>query len=136
MLYKFSVLILVLVISGCVMDRKSEVVAINNNTTSGVLVVQNTNTNIADSLVFNGYVDQIQLSPGEITSIWVPYISIKKLPNSEKTTFSFFNVDSLEKYRKLKKMKGIIKSSLIRKFSIQLNKVQDPVDMVYVIEPF
>ncbi|WP_316839142.1 hypothetical protein [Pedobacter gandavensis] len=118
------------------MDRKSEVVVINNNTTSSILVAKLLIPNLTDSLVFIDYLDQTHVNSGEVSSIWLPYGNLKNLPASEIAYFYIFNVDSLEKYRSIKKVQGILKASLIRRFSIQLNEVKNQVDTVYVIKPF
>lgn len=136
MLSKLILLISVLVISGCVVDRRSEVVVINNNSRSSVLVVKTPIPDLTDSLVFIDHLDQTDFSSGEIRGIAVPYGNLKNLPASEKMYVYIFSIDSLEKYRRLKKMQGIMKSSLIREFSLQLNQVQDPVRTEYVINTF
>lgn len=123
-------------ISGCVMDSKTGIVVINNNTSSSVLIAKLINPNITDSLVFLDDLDKTNLQNGEVRSIWLPYSNLKSLSSSEKVHFYIFSIDSLVKYRKLKKVQGIVKSSLIRRFSIQLNKVQDRLDTVYVIKQF
>lgn len=134
MLKNIFLLFIVLVLGGCVMDRKSGIIVIANDTNSAKLVAKQPIQDITDSLVFSNLLDKDELSSGEIRSIWLPYSNLRNLPSSEKVYFYIFNVDSLEKYRKAKKVDGIIDLCLIKKFSIQLNKVEDQLDTVYVNE--
>ncbi len=68
-----------------------------------ILVAKKTIPHLTDSLVFIDYLDQTYINSGEIRGISLPFGNLKNLPASEIAYFYIFNVDSLEKYRKLKK---------------------------------
>ena len=132
MVKKIIWLFFLIIFSGCIMDRKSGIVVIVNDTNSNILVAKQPTQEITDSIVFSNLLDKDEFSIGEIRSIWLPYGNLSSLPSSEKVYFYIFNLDSLEKYRMEKKLSGIMNSCLINKFSIQLNKVKDQLDTVYV----
>lgn len=92
-------------------------------------------SDMADSLLCNDriYLDtylQPGLSQGIATSPDKGEIS--KLPDSTKEYIYFFNKDSLDKYQKLHLCNGIVKHCLVKKVVIQLNKVKEPFDTVYI----
>lgn len=125
-------LISILVLGGCVMDRKSSVLVIANDTDSNILVVKQPYREITDNLVFSNHLDWEEFNSGEIKTVWLPYSRLRNLPPNERAYFYVFNTDSLEKYRGLKKANGIIKLCLIKEFSLQLNEVKDQLDTLYV----
>ena len=132
MLGKLFLLFVAFILSSCIMDRNTGVVVINNDTNSSILLAKQPNQNITDSLVFLNDLDKAELISGEIRNICLPYSNLQSLPSNEKAYLYIFNIDSLEKYRKSKKVDGIMDLCLIDKYSIQLNKVKDELDTIYV----
>lgn len=57
---------------------------------------------------------------------------LSKLPDSAKQFIYIFNLDSLNKYQKLKICDGIVKRCLVKRIEIQLNKVKEPMDTVFI----
>jgi hypothetical protein len=58
--------------------------------------------------------------------------SLTELPDSVKQIIFIFNKDSLDKYQKLKLCDVIVKRCLVKKIEIQLNKVKEPLDTVFI----
>jgi hypothetical protein len=84
---KFLFFLTVIAFSSCVMDRKSGVIVIGNDTNSSILVVKQPEQNITDSLVFLDNLDKVKLNRGETKSIWLPYGNLKNLPAKERAYF-------------------------------------------------
>ena len=129
---EFILLFLVLATSGCILDQKSEVIVIANNTNSSIVVVKQPTQNITDSVLFKNQLDNSEFVGGEVRSIWLPDTHLRNLPNSERVYFYIFNTDSLDKYRNRNKLNGIFKKCLIKEFSLQLNQVIEVMDTIYV----
>ena len=58
--------------------------------------------------------------------------NLSELPDSVKQYIYIFNLDSLNKYKKLQICEGIVKRCLVKRIEIQLNKVKEPMDTVFI----
>jgi hypothetical protein len=107
-------------------------------------IKNNTNTDLAgaewdnfmaDSLLCNDRINlDYYIQPGlfEELSTRPNKGDLQELPDSSKQYIYIFNLDSLNKYQKLKICEGIVKRCLVKKIEIQLNKVKEPMDTVYI----
>ena len=104
------------------------------NNTNDALVGGNWYKSMTDSVLcndriyLNSYVGP-HLSQGLATG---GDVNLSSQPDSAKEYIYIFNEDSLTKYQKLKICDGIVKHCLVKKIEIQLNKVKDPMDTVFI----
>lgn len=106
---------------------------IKNNTNSD-LVGANWYESMTDSVLCNDrvyfrYYIQPNLTEGLSTG---GNKRLSEEPDSSKEYIYIFNPDSLDKYQKLKICAGIVKHCLIKKIEIQLNRVKEPMDTVFI----
>lgn len=90
---------------------------------------------MADSMLCNDKINlsyYIQPNLSEPLSTRPDKGNLSELPDSVKQYIFIFNLDSLNKYQKLKLCGGIVKHCLVKKIEIQLNKVKKPWDTVYI----
>ncbi|WP_259066419.1 hypothetical protein HDF24_22010 [Mucilaginibacter sp. X4EP1] len=90
---------------------------------------------MADSMLCEDKINlDYYLQPGlsEELSIRPDKGELSALPDSSKQYIYIFNSDSLDKYQKLKMCDGIVKRCLVKKIEIQLNKVKEPMDTVFI----
>ena len=104
------------------------------NNTSDTLVGANWYRNMTDSVLCNdriylNYYLQPHLSESLATG---GNVNLSSESDSSKEYIYIFNEDSLNKYQKLKICSGIVKHCIVKKIEIQLNKVKDPMDTVFI----
>ena len=111
----------------------NKIATIKNNSSSIVACALLKNGIMTDSLLYNdtSYMRYL-IQPQHYDTYTVPDSNLTKAPNSAKTYIYILKLDSLNKFRKLKLINGILKHSLLKKIEVQLNKVQEPVDTIYV----
>jgi hypothetical protein len=117
-------------ISSCDWQAKIALIKNNNKDTISCLIWDK--QPLTDSLL---YYDKVYIKdwipPDSSGTITLPNRQLKKAPDSVKTYIYVFDVDSINKYRKMNPSKGILKHSLLKKIIIQLNKVKEPLDTIY-----
>jgi len=57
---------------------------------------------------------------------------LSAMPDSAIQFIYFFYLDSLNKYQKLQICDGIVNHCLLKRIEIQLNKVKEPMDTVFI----
>lgn len=89
---------------------------------------------MTDSILCNARVNILYIQPGESEPMETgrPDGELSKLPDSSKQVVYVFNMDSVNKYRKLKLCDGIVKHCLVKQLEIQLNKVKEPFDTISI----
>jgi hypothetical protein len=126
-------IVLLLINSSCGEKLHEKIGYIKNNTNSDLCGAE-WDKYMPDSLLCNdriniSYYIQPHLSAGLFTS---PVGNLNLQPDSLKQYIYIFNLDSLNKYQKLKICDGIVRSCLVKKIEIQLNKVKEPMDTIFV----
>ena len=126
----------ILILSACVFHPAKPQTGYIKNNTNADLVGAEWDKFMPDSLLCNdriylGHYLQPGLSQGLSTSHFREGDLIG-LPDTAKQYFYFFNLDSLNKYQKLKICDGIVKRCLVKRIEIQLNKVKDPTDTIFI----
>jgi len=117
---------------GCEMDKKIDIVVIANDGDSPLIIVTQPHKVITDSLLYHEYVGETTFGAREVRTISLPLFTLHSLPDSEKMYLFIFNLDSIQKFRNDKRIDGIFRKSLIKEISVQLNKVDDNLDTIYV----
>jgi hypothetical protein len=110
----------------------NKIATIKNNTSSIIACSLLKNGIMTDSSLYNdtSYMRYL-IKPQHYDTYTVPDSNLTKAPNSAKTYIYILKLDSLNKYRKLKLMNGILMHSLLKKIEVQLNKVKEPLDTIY-----
>ena|ERR1700757_1518637 len=116
----------------CVMDYRSEIIGVKNNTADTVLIAYLPTEGVTDRMLYNQQFDPMQLDPHETSAISLPGIKPLSQPDEVKCYVYAFNLDSLNSFKKQKKVIGLYQHALIKTFTIQLNKVKDPVDTITI----
>ncbi|MDN3584253.1 hypothetical protein [Mucilaginibacter flavus] len=130
---KLSVKALIVLLFMVSCAYNSKIATVKNNTSSTVACALLKNGIMTDSLLYSdtsymGYLIQ----PQHYDTYTLPDSNLTNAPNSAKTYIYILKLDSLNKFRKLKLVNGILTHSLLKKIEVQLNKVQEPVDTIYV----
>jgi len=133
--YNLPILILVFLVSiSC--DFKSKIAIIKNNTSGLIIGTSWPGGLLTDSILYNDSVYMTYwLEPHANTTISVPGGKLNTAADSIKDYLYFFDKDSLDKYKKIKQYSGILKASLLKEIKIQLNKVKEPLDTIYINSP-
>lgn len=126
----------ILIIPACRFHPPRPVKGVIKNNTREELIGVEWDKFMADSLLCNDsiYLDEY-LQPGLSLKLSTGHFrewDFIKLPDTTKQYFYFFNLDSLRKYQKLKICDGIVKRCLVKRIEIQLNKVIDPLDTIFI----
>lgn len=129
---KLVLLLETMCLISCAYDWHSGIALIKNNTASRILISKQPNQAMTDSILFNERFDEYWIDIGESQKLSLPNTVLSSKPDSEKAYLYVFNCDSVDKYQALKKIKGIVQSAFIRKIEIQLNKVKEPLDTIYI----
>lgn len=106
---------------------------IKNNTKSD-LVCANWYKSMADSSLCNNRINlntYLQPNLGNVLTTGGDR-NLNNEPDSSIEYIYIFNKDSLDKYQELKICEGIVKRCLVKKIEIQLNKVKEPMDTVFI----
>jgi len=126
------ILLEIMCLISCAYDWHSGIALIKNNTTSRILISKQPNQLMTDSILFNERFDEYWIDKGKFQKLSLPNTVLSSKPDSEKAYLYVFNCDSVDKYQALKKVRGIMKSAFIRRIEIQLNKVKEPLDTIYI----
>jgi len=122
-----------LTLCSCIYEKLHEPIGYIKNNTRQDLVGANWFEEMADTSLCN---DRIYINtyvqPGLIKELSTRPINLERQPDSVKEYIYIFNSDTLEKYRKLKICEGIVKRCLVKKIVIQLNKVKEPLDTIFI----
>ena len=129
---KILMVVIIFLLSACVMDWKAGIAIVKNNTSSRILIAIQPDELMTDSTLYNERFSEILVEPNLSRLVTLSNIKLISQSDSVKAYLYMFNCDSVDKYQELKKMQGIIKSSFIRKIEIQLNKVKEPLDTIYI----
>jgi hypothetical protein len=122
--------ILILIIS-CTSNNK--IATIKNNSSSTIACALLNNGIMTDSSLYNDTSYMRYLIPSQHYDTYtVPDSNLLKAPDSAMRYIYILKLDSLNKFRKLKLTTGILKHSLLKKIVVQLNKVQEPLDTIFV----
>jgi hypothetical protein len=131
-LIKITILTGIFFFSACVMDFQSDIAIIKNNTSSRLLIAKQPDEIMTDSTLYNERFSKTWIEANQTQFVILHNIKLSGQPDSVKTYLYVFNCDSVYKYQSLKKMKGIVQHTFIRKIEIQLNKVKVPLDTIYI----
>ena len=131
-----SVFVLISISFLCSCDYIDKVVIIKNNSRKPVFYIFPFEISKTDSSVNEFYTNQKQyiLKPDSLKNLFLFNTNLKTQPDSSKVSLYIFDIDSLNKYKKVASFKNMMNRSLIKKIEIQLNKVKEPVDTVYVFD--
>jgi hypothetical protein len=124
----------ILICSSCGEELHVKIGYVKNNTNSDLAGVE-WGEFISDSVLCHNRINlDYYLQPGlsEELSTWPGKGDLNDLPDSSKQYIFIFNLDSLNKYQKLHICEGIVKHCLVKKITIQLNKVKEPMDTVFI----
>lgn len=129
----FNVFILsAFLFNSCVLDWKADIAVVKNNTPSRILIAKLPTQIMTDSILYNERFSENWIDANKFQTISLPNTSLSSKPDSEKAYLYVFNCDSVHKYQKLQKMNGIIQHSFKVKIEIQLNRVKEPLDTIFV----
>jgi hypothetical protein len=119
-------------IVGC--DWMNYVAIVKNNSNKSIFIIYTLGKFVTDSSVATYYNDlkEYIIEPDSSKKLSTFNRVLNKEPDSSKIYLYFFSVDSLNKYKKVSHFKGIVAHSLIKHIEIQLNKVEEPIDTIYV----
>jgi len=123
-------IILVFIVSCGVSNDK--IATIKNNSSGIVACLLLKNGIITDSLLYNDTTYMRYLIRPQKYDTYMGDSNLTKAPDIAKTYIYILNLDSLNKFRKSKLKGGILKHSLLKRIVVQLNKVREPVDTIYV----
>jgi hypothetical protein len=129
---KLILVVLNLFLWGCVMDQKTGIVVVGNETGLPLLVVKQLKEGLKDSIVFHGQIDGTEYGSGEIKTISVSSYGFRSSPNSEKMYLYVFRSDLIDEFRRDNRITGIVQKCLLDKYSIQLNKVTEKLDTIRI----
>jgi len=127
----FPIILLAACWTGCYTHWQSEIVVVNNNTESQILVAKQLNKRMTDSILLTEAFSKNEIDPFSSQTIAVPDMSLNNAPDSEKVFLFIFNVDSLNKYKEAN-IKNFVERCLIKTIEIQLNQVKTPIDTIDV----
>ena len=122
--------ILIFIVSCSVWNNK--IATIKNNSSSTIACELLKNGNLTDTLLYNdtSYMGYL-IKPQHYDTYTQADSDLTKARDSAKTFIYILKLDSLNKFRKLNLIKGILDHSLLKKIVVQLNKVREPVDTIY-----
>jgi hypothetical protein len=120
-----------LIMVSCSYDWKAKVGIIKNDTKDSIVVAVS-NKEITDSILYNKlYLDYV-IGSNESTIITLPGKVPSQAPDSERVYIYVIKKDSLNKYQGLEHSNSVLKQSFLNKFEIQLNKIKNPLDTIYI----
>ena len=110
----------------------NETIATIKNNSSNVVGCIFSNSKItSDEFVYNDTTyKQYLIQPQKYDNYSLLDSNLNKAPNSAKKYIYIFDIDSLDKFKNRKSIKGILKRSLLKAIVIQLNRA--PLDTIYV----
>jgi|GEM_PF-6883599 len=131
-----SVLILISFFAFISCDWQADVVVISSKRTDTLAVIIWNDGEfgpITDNVVYDDlYGWSYLFLPTETGMITMPDRKLRYAPDSKKIDLYIFSLDTATKYQQLKLMPGILNRALIKKVTIQANKITEPVDTIYV----
>ena len=128
-----SALLIIMFIISCTTNY-NKIATIKNNTSNTITYLLRENGMMTDSSLYNdtSYMTHL-IKPQRYDNYIIPDSNLTKAPDSAKTYIYLLRLDSLNKFRRLKLIDGILKHSIIKKIVVQLNKVNEkPLDTIYV----
>jgi hypothetical protein len=128
----YIILLAAFVIAGC--ERMSDIAIVKNNSAKSIFIIYTLGKLVTDESVAAYYNDlkEYLIEPDSSKKLSTFNRILKSEPDSSKIYLYIFNVDSLNKYKKASHFKGIVAHSLVKYIEIQVNKVNEPVDTIYV----
>jgi len=131
-LIKISIVVVLFFLSACVIDWHTRIATFKNNTSSRLLIAKLNDERMTDSILYNERFSKYWVEAKSSGSVSLPNMKLSYQSDSVKAYLYVFNSDSLFKYQDLKKVEGIVQHSFIRKVVIQLNKVKESLDTIYI----
>ncbi len=131
-LLKIVIIATIFLFSACVMDWQADIAIIKNNTPNLILIAKQRNDYLTDSILYHERFSETWIDVNKAHIISLPNTRLNNQPDSAKIYLYVFNGDSLNAYQSSKRVKGILKSCLIKKIEIQENKVKEPLDTIYI----
>jgi hypothetical protein len=127
-----TILILPLFIVGC--ERVNEIAVVKNNSKKPIFIIYTLGKVATDSSIgrYFNTLKEYTIDPNSVKKLSTFDRALDKEPDSSTIYLRIFNLDSLNKYGKVSHFKGILTHSLVKSINIQLNKVKEPVDTIYV----
>ena len=117
----------------CSENARHPTLVINNTADSPIIVAELKKDDVTDSIIYNEVFNSIQIDPGRLDQLSAPG-NLKSYPDSFKLNILILNRDSLDVFRRKKKVKGILNRSLIKRLILQINLIKDPLDTVYITD--
>jgi hypothetical protein len=133
--YKFTYLIYfcLIFLFACGNIVNNKIATVKNNTNNMIVCALTSNDIMTDNILYGdtSYLSHL-IKPHSYDTYMIDDSNLVKAPDSEKAYIYIISLDSVDKFKKLKIVNGILKHSLLKKIIIQVNKVQEPLDTVYV----
>ena len=130
--FKNLVIIFVIALPEISCHWKADIIAVRNNSPDSLLISRQFDEKMNDTILFNESFYEDFVAPNTIYNITLPNRIPKQASDSERVVLYIFNLDSVNKYQKLRKTKGIFEKSFLNKTIIQLNKVENVLDTIYI----
>ncbi|HEY2584116.1 MAG TPA: hypothetical protein VGI43_20075 [Mucilaginibacter sp.] len=133
---KRAIILLYLTLLFTLCDWKSSVAVIKNNTKDTIDVVPWDDRElglISDSRIYNNriYMPDV-IKPNDYGTITLQSRNFSKAPDSAKIDLYVFSLDSLSRYQKRKLSSNILNHCLLRKVTMQANKITKDLDTIYI----
>jgi len=117
---------------GCVIHKQTPIIVVRNNFSDTIGVMKSeSEIKVNDNFIYDTPF-YTSLYPNEERRIAIPDRNLEALPDSSKMYFYIFNLDSIRRYQKAKKIQGIFKNSFLKRHVLQLNEVDDLLDTINV----
>jgi len=117
-------------------DWKSKIGVIKNSTSDTIAIVVWNDKElgaITDSMINTDRIYMPDLvEPNKCSTIALSDRNFDKAPDSSKLQLYVLNVDSLSYYRKVRSNRNILGHCLLRKITIQTNKIGKGLDTIYI----
>jgi hypothetical protein len=126
------IFITVTLLSGC--DHLNKVAIMKNNSNKPIYLIYTLGKVVTDSSVAKYYsnLKEYSVQPDSLKILSTFNRKLEKEPDTSKLYLYIFDIDSLNKYQKVPHYTNLLKYSMIKKMELQLNKIKDPIDTLYI----
>ncbi len=127
-----NLLILFLFLSGCIMDFLTEIAIIKNKSNKDLLVIHLPDNMMNDSIFKNQYSIGDTVAQGNSLTLAWPNIKTESQPDSVKAFVFVYDLKIAEELMKDSANLEISNKAIIKRLTIQLNKIERPLDTIIV----
>lgn len=120
----------ILFLASC--EWQTPITVVKNNTSDTLLIGMRAKQFMNDSILYNRKFTDYEIDPHSVSAITLPNLTPKNAPDSDIVYLYFFKNDSLSKYQKLRHREGLVQKSLFKNVTIQINKVKDEPDTIFI----